>query len=159
MSSAQIETLESLLSQGPLAVGDLKVALMRLSAEVTDRMAKGSSTSYDFFVGVVVVEGERILRLGAFVLDAFDLGKSGLHSGLPIVRLLGCESLLADGEGMFVVRCSVTFRLQTGPFAIESGTKHTCKLSRTAADLRRRIERPILANRTVIPGGVCWTYL
>ena len=53
MSSAQIETLESLLSQGTLAVGDLKVALMRLSAEVTDRMAKGSSASYDFFVGVV----------------------------------------------------------------------------------------------------------
>lgn len=53
MSSAQIETLERLLSQGTLAVGDLKVALMRLSAEVTDRTAKGSSASYDFFVGVV----------------------------------------------------------------------------------------------------------
>ena len=41
----------------------------------------------DHFVRVVVVEGERVLRLGAFVLDSFDFGKCGLHESSPVVRV------------------------------------------------------------------------
>jgi putative two-component system response regulator len=56
MSSAQIDTLESLLSQsGRPSLGELKLALTRLSAEVNERVTRGSSSSYEFFVGAVEV--------------------------------------------------------------------------------------------------------
>src|SRR4051812_10175599 len=46
----------------------------------------------DLFVCLVVMEGKRVLRLWAFVLDAFDLGKSGLHGNFT------CSSCERFGE-------------------------------------------------------------
>ena len=44
--------------------------------------------AFDLFVGVVMPEGERVLGLGAFVADAFDFGKCGLH-GSPGAIVIG----------------------------------------------------------------------
>lgn len=54
MSSAQIDTLETLLNQnGTPSVGELKLALTRLSVELNERITRGSSASYEFFIGAV----------------------------------------------------------------------------------------------------------
>ena len=54
MSSAQIDTLEALLQQpGGPPLPELKTALNRLSVEVRDRVRKGSSASYEFFLSAV----------------------------------------------------------------------------------------------------------
>src|SRR5258706_2339068 len=54
MSSAQIDTLEALLQRpGGPPLPELKTALNRLSVEVRDRVRKGSSASYEFFLGAV----------------------------------------------------------------------------------------------------------
>ena len=54
MSSTQIDTLEALLQQpGGPPLPELKTALNRLSVEVRDRVRKGSSASYEFFLGAV----------------------------------------------------------------------------------------------------------
>ena len=64
----------------------------------------------DLFVGVVMAEGERVLRLRAFVLDAFDFGKCGLHGGSPVVN---CGLSRIDGGIEQKPRC--TMRLDLGP--------------------------------------------
>jgi len=54
MSSAQIDTLEALLQQpGGPPLPELKTALSRLSVELRERVRKGSSASYEFFLAAV----------------------------------------------------------------------------------------------------------
>ena len=54
MSSSRLQELANLVSHDDgLPVRDLKVALTRLSAEINTRTAKGSASSYDFFIDAV----------------------------------------------------------------------------------------------------------
>jgi putative two-component system response regulator len=54
MSSTPLSTVEFLLKQtGSRPAGDLKLALTRLSAEISKRTLQGSSASYDFFMTAV----------------------------------------------------------------------------------------------------------